>query len=279
MKRMARLELHAAAIERLSMKLTTKRALVTGSTSGIGSGIAEVLASAGCDIVLNGFGEPDIIMKLIQRLETRYGVVVRHIEADVSNRDDCRSLVAQALSKLGNIDILVNNAGIQHVAPVEAFPPDRWDAIISTNLSSAFYLTAAILPEMRDKGWGRIINISSVHGLVGSKFKSAYVAAKHGLIGFTKVVALETAGSGITCNAICPGWALTPMVDAQIQERMREEKLERREAEHYLLKEKQPSGAFATPQQIGSLVAFLCSESADNITGASLPIDGAWTAQ
>jgi 3-hydroxybutyrate dehydrogenase len=261
------------------MKLTGKRALVTGSTSGIGLGIAEVLASTGCDIALNGFGEPDVIMTLVQRLESQYGVLVRHIEADVSKREECHSMVAQVISELGNIDVLVNNAGIQHVAPVEAFPPDRWDAIISTNLSSAFYLTAALLPEMRERGWGRIINISSVHGLVGSKFKSAYVAAKHGLIGFTKVVALETAGSGVTCNAICPGWVLTPMVDAQIQKLMREEKLERREAEQKLLNEKQPSGEFATPQQIGALVAFLCSESTANITGISVPVDGAWSAQ
>jgi len=261
------------------MKLTGKRALVTGSTSGIGLGIAEVLASAGCDIALNGFGELDAIMALTRQLESQYAVQVRHFRADVSKTEECRTMVARAISELGGIDILVNNAGIQHIAPVEAFPVYRWDAIISTNLSSAFYLTAALLPEMRDRGWGRIINISSVHGLVGSKFKSAYVAAKHGLLGLTKVVALEAAGSGVTCNAVCPGWVLTPMVEAQIQKLMSEDKLERGEAERKLLNEKQPSGEFATPQQIGALVAFLCSEHAANITGASVPVDGAWSAQ
>ena len=261
------------------MQLRGKRALVTGSTSGIGLGIAEVLASEGCDIGLNGFGEADTIVSLTQRLEGQYGVRVRHIPADVSKKEDCHFLAAQAISELGSIDILVNNAGIQHVAPVEVFPADRWDAILATNLSSAFYLTAALLPEMRRAGWGRIVNISSVHGLVGSRFKSAYVAAKHGVIGLTKVVALETAGSGITCNAICPGWVMTPMVDAQIRRLMSEENIERPEAEQKLLNEKQPSSEFATPRQIGALVVFLCSESAANLTGASLPVDGAWTAQ
>ncbi len=261
------------------MRLTGKRALVTGSTSGIGLGIAEVLASNGCDLALNGFGEGNVIATLIGRLEAQYGVRVRHYAADVSKNEDCRSMVAQASMELGGIGILVNNAGIQHVAPVGAFPVDRWDAILATNLSSAFYLTAALLPSMRSNGWGRIVNISSVHGLVGSKLKSAYVAAKHGLIGFTKVVALETAGSGGTCNAICPGWVLTPLVEAQITMRMKEDEIGRHEAEQKLLSEKQPSGEFATPQQIGALTAFLCSEFAANITGASLPVDGAWTAQ
>jgi 3-hydroxybutyrate dehydrogenase len=261
------------------MQLTGKRALVTGSTSGIGLGIAEALASEGCDIGLNGFGEADILVSLTQRLERQYGVRVRHIHADVSRKEDCHFMAAQAISELGSIDILVNNAGIQHLAPIEAFPADQWDAIVATNLSSAFYLTSALLPEMRRTAWGRIINISSVHGLVGSKFKSAYVAAKHGLVGFTKVVALETAGSGVTCNAICPGWVMTSLVDGQIQRLMSEEDLERRGAEQKLLDEKQPSGVFVTPQQIGALVVFLCSESAANMTGTSLPVDGAWTAQ
>jgi len=261
------------------MKLNGRKALVTGSTSGIGWGVAEALAADGCDVILNGFADADLIARLTERLEQNYGVRVQHVAADVSNREACHGLVAQSMLELGTIDILVNNAGIQHVAPVEAFPPDRWEAIISTNLSSAFYLTAAVLPEMRRKGWGRIINISSVHGLVGSKFKSAYVAAKHGLVGLTKVVALETAGSGVTCNAICPGWVLTSIVEAQVEKLMKEENLERRQSEQKLLNEKQPSGEFATPQQIGGLVCFLCSESATNITGASLPVDGAWTAQ
>lgn len=267
------------ATERLSMNLKGRKSLVTGSTSGIGYGIAEALAAAGCDVILNGFGETDTIRRQIEYLEQQYHVRIQHVTADVSKAEECRNLVAQSTSELGSIDILVNNAGIQHVAPVEAFPPDRWEAIISTNLSSAFYLTAAILPEMRQRGWGRIINISSVHGLVGSKFKSAYVAAKHGLIGLTKVVALETAGTGVTCNAICPGWVLTSIVEAQVEKLMREENLDRRPSEKKLLTEKQPSGDFATPQQIGALVSFLCSEAAASITGASLPVDGAWTAQ
>jgi 3-hydroxybutyrate dehydrogenase len=261
------------------MQLKGKRALVTGSTTGIGLGIAEILASNQCDIVLNGFGEEDVISALRRRIEAQYGVRVRHIAADVSKVEDCRLLAARTILELGSVDILVNNAGIQYVAPIEAFPTERWDAILATNLSSAFYLTAVLLPAMRSNGWGRIINISSVHGLVGSRLKSAYVASKHGLVGLTKVVALETAGTGVTCNAICPGWVLTALIDSQITEQMKENSLGRREAEHRLLSEKQPSGEFGTPQQIGALVAFLCSDAAASITGASLAVDGAWTAQ
>lgn len=261
------------------MDLKGRRSLVTGSTSGIGFGIAEELASRGCDVLLNGFGAQDVIGKLQTRLRAHYGVRVRYFAADVSVPADCQAMVRYAQEEFGGIDILVNNAGIQHVAPVEEFPNERWDAILATNLSAAFYLTAALLPGMRSRGWGRIINIASVHGLVGSKYKSAYVAAKHGLVGLTKVVALETAGHGITCNAICPGWVLTGIVEAQVTERMRKEDLDRPAAEHLLLSEKQPSGKFTKPDQIGALVCFLCSGSADNITGASLPVDGAWTAQ
>ena len=258
---------------------TKRRGLVTGSTSGIGLGIAEELAAGGCDVALSGFGEPAAIEALQQRLQQTYGVRVVHLEADLAHAAECRSLAERAQKALGGIDILVNNAGIQHVSPVQEFPTDRWDAVLAVNLSSAFHLTAMVLPAMFEAGYGRVINIASAHGLVGSKDKSAYVAAKHGLIGFTKVVALETAGRGITCNAICPGWVLTPLVDAQIQERMQREGFARKEAEAKLLEEKQPSGEFATPGQIGALAVFLCSAAAASITGASLPVDGGWTAR
>ena len=261
------------------MELKNKRALVTGSTSGIGLGIAEELARNGCDVILNGFGEAAAIRLLEERLRGEYGVRAQHISADVVQASECRTLGERAREALGGVDILVNNAGIQHVAPIQDFPADRWDAILAINLSSAFHLTSYLLPEMLSNGYGRIVNIASVHGLVGSKNKSAYVAAKHGLVGLTKVVALETAGRGTTCNAICPGWVLTPLVESQIEERVRKEGLDRRAAEIMLLEEKQPSGEFATPAQIGALVVFLCSRTASNLSGAALPIDGAWTAQ
>ena len=258
---------------------TKRRALVTGSTSGIGLGIAEELAGAGFDVVLSGFGEPAAISALEQRFTQQYGVRAAHLAADLADAIQCRSLAERAQAFLGGVDVLVNNAGIQHVSPVQDFPVDRWDAVLAVNLSSAFHLTAVVLPAMLESGYGRVINIASAHGLVGSKDKSAYVAAKHGLIGLTKVVALETAGRGVTCNAICPGWVLTPLVDAQIKERMLREELQRREAEAKLLEEKQPSGEFATPAQIGALAVFLCSPAAASITGASLPVDGGWTAR
>ena len=258
---------------------TKRRALVTGSTSGIGLGIAEELAGSGCDVALSGFGEPAAIAALQQRLQRTYGVRVVHLSADLAHAAECRSLAEQAQEALGGIDILVNNAGIQYVSPVQDFPTDRWDAILAVNLSSAFHLTAMVLPAMLEVGYGRVINIASAHGLVGSKDKSAYVAAKHGLIGFTKVVALETAGCGVTCNAICPGWVLTPLVDAQIRERMEREGLTRNQAETLLLEEKQPSGEFVTPGQLGALTVFLCSAAGASMTGASLPVDGGWTAR
>src|SRR3984957_22990 len=260
------------------MSLKGKAALITGSRSGIGLGIAEEMAKAGCNIIMNGLGEPAVIRALQDRI-TNYGVRVRYIEADVSSPTECRALMNQTLAEYGGLDSLVNNAGIQHVAPGENFATERWDAVLATNLSSAFHLIAAVIPTMRSKGYGRIINIASVHGLVGSENKSAYVASKHGLIGLTKVVALETARDGITCNAICPGWVLTPIVEAQISQRMAREGIERQVAERRLLEEKQPSGRFSRPSDIGALAVFLCSESAGNITGASLPVDGAWTAQ
>jgi 3-hydroxybutyrate dehydrogenase len=206
-------------------------------------------------------------------------VQVHYFGADVSKVDECCEMVERARAQFGGLDILVNNAGIQHVAPIEHFPVDQWNAVIAINLSAAFHLTAAALPAMRVQRYGRIINIASVHGLVGSVHKSAYVAAKHGLIGLTKVVALETAGQGITCNAICPGWVLTPMVEAQLNRRVEEQGLERHVAEMQLLGEKQPSGVFSRAADIGALAVFLCSEAASNLTGAALPVDGAWTAQ
>lgn len=259
--------------------LKGKRAIVTGSTSGIGLGIAECLAGAGCDITLNGFGEQEAIEAVQRRLADKYGVRVLYTAADMSKPPDCLAMVERVRVELGQVDILVNNAGIQYVAPLEEFPAERWDAIIAVNLSAAFHLTAAVLHGMRSQGYGRIVNIASVHGLVASKNKSAYVVAKHGLIGLTKVTALETANQGITCNAICPGWVQTPLVEAQITARMVREPIDRRQAELAMLSESQPSGEFVRPDQIGALVVFLCSDSARSITGASLPVDGGWTAR
>lgn len=262
-----------------NFNLKGKIALVTGSTSGIGQGIAEALASYGCSVLLNGFGEPAAIESLRKSIAERHEVCVRYLGADLSRPEECRGLVARAQADAGQLDILVNNAGIQHVSPIEAFPQDRWDAILAVNLSSAFHLISAVLPTMRAHNFGRILNIASVHGLVGSRHKSAYVAAKHGLIGLTKVVALETAGQGITCNAICPGWVNTPLVQRQVEAKAEAEGIDQEESARRLLAEKEPSGMFTTREQIGALAAFLCTQSADNITGACLPVDGGWLAQ
>jgi 3-hydroxybutyrate dehydrogenase len=229
--------------------------------------------------MLNGFGDAREIDRQRDELAKEFGVQVLYSNADVSKADECVELVADAQRRHGRVDVLVNNAGIQHVAPIEEFPADRWDAIIAVNLSSAFHTSRAALPGMRSRGWGRVVNIASSHGLVGSVNKSAYVAAKHGIVGLTKVVALETAGAGITCNAICPGWVLTPLVQRQIDSRARSEGMTIAEAERALLVEKQPSARFTTVEQVGALVIFLCSEAADNLTGASLPVDGGWVAQ
>jgi 3-hydroxybutyrate dehydrogenase len=242
-----------------------KKAVVTGSTSGIGLGIARALASKGVDVVINGFG---VVDALVAEFGGRYS------PADVSKPDDVARMVAEAAP-----DILVNNAGIQHVADVEAFPPERWDAVLAVNLSAAFHAIRAALPLMKSRNWGRIINIASVHGLVASAGKSAYVAAKHGLIGLTKVVALETARTGVTCNAICPGWVDTPIVRKQIEDRAAREGVPAERAKADLLAEKQPSRDFATPGQIGELAVFLCSSAADQIRGASINVDGGWLAQ
>ena len=255
------------------MKLNGKVALVTGSTSGIGLGIARALAAEGASVMLNGFGDVGEIERLRTELKARYHA------ADMAKPAEVRRLVEETVAQLGGIDILVNNAGIQHVAPLEDFPEERWDAVIAINLSASFHAIKAALPPMRKRGWGRIINIASAHGLVASAQKAAYVTAKHGLVGLTKVVALETATTGITCNAICPGWVLTPLVQKQIDELARREKVSGDEAKRRLLAEKQPSGEFATPTQIGGLAVFLCSDAASQIRGASLSIDGGWTAQ
>ena len=256
------------------MKLSGKTALITGSTSGIGLGIARVLAEAGADILLNGFGDPAAALAEVGQ----FGGKVAHHPADLADVAQLEALFAFAAREFGGVDILVNNAGIQHVAPVEQFPVERWDAIIALNLSAVFHCTRLALPGMQQRGWGRIVNIASVHGRVGSLGKAAYVAAKHGVIGLTKVVGLETAKSRITCNAICPGWVLTPLVQQQIDARIAAG-VEPGQAQHDLLAEKQPSGEFVTPGQLGELVAFLCSEAGSQVRGAAWNVDGGWLAQ
>ena len=259
--------------------LKGKSALVTGSTSGIGLGIARALAGQGANIMLNGFGEADAIETLRASLAAEFKVDVAYDGTDLSRPDGGGDLVRATLDRFGYVDILVNNAGIQHVSPVEDFPLDRWDAVIAINLSAVFHAIRAALPGMKQKGWGRIINIASAHGLVASVNKAAYIAAKHGVVGLTKVVALETAEIDVTCNAICPGWVLTPLVQAQIEARAAREGVPVAQAGRDLLGEKQPSRQFTTPDQLGALAVFLCSPAAVNLTGTSLPVDGGWTAQ
>ncbi|TMJ04541.1 MAG: 3-hydroxybutyrate dehydrogenase [Alphaproteobacteria bacterium] len=261
------------------MSLRGKVAVVTGSTSGIGLGIARALAREGADIVLNGFGAPDAIDDLQRSLSKSCDIRVAYSDADMSKPPAISQMIDRATHELGAVDILVNNAGIQFTAPVRDFPPEKWEAILAINLSAAFYATKAVLPSMLTSDWGRIINIASTHGLVASAEKAAYVAAKHGVIGFTKVVALETAKSGVTCNAICPGWVLTPLVEKQIADRAKGEKISTEDAKVELLAEKQPSQEFATPEQLGALAVFLCSDAAAQMRGAALPVDGGWLAQ
>jgi 3-hydroxybutyrate dehydrogenase len=259
--------------------LQHKCAIVTGSTSGIGLGIARSLAASGAHLMLNGFGDAAQIESLRAGLAREFGVKVSYSGADMSKPDQIRQMVKAAQEELGSADILVNNAGIQHTAPIESFPPERWDAVLAINLSAIFHAVQAALPGMKAKNWGRIVNMASVHGLVASVEKSAYVAAKHGLIGLTKAIALETATTGVTCNAICPGWVLTPLVQQQIDARAKRDGLSNDQARAALLGEKQPSGEFATPEQIGGVCVFLCSDAAAQIRGAALPVDGAWLAQ
>lgn len=262
-----------------SKPLQSKVALITGSTSGIGLGIARALAEQGADIMLNGFGEPAAIAALMKEMSSSYGVRVLHHGADMTKPAEIEDMVRSTESKLGRIDVLVNNAGIQHVAAVEDFPVERWDAIIAINLSSAFHTTRCAVPGMKKRGFGRIINIASAHGLVASANKSAYVAAKHGIVGFTKSVALECASTPITCNAICPGWVLTPLVQKQVDARASEKKISNDAAKRDLLAEKQPSGEFVTPEQLGQLAVFLCSDAANQVRGVAWAMDGGWTAQ
>jgi 3-hydroxybutyrate dehydrogenase len=260
--------------------LKGKTAIVTGSTSGIGLGIATALAAQSCNIMLNGFGDPAEIEKLRKRLSDQHGIKTAYSAADMSKPADIRALVASAEREFGAVDILVNNAGIQHVAPIETFPDDKWDAIIAINLSASFHAIKAALPGMRQRKWGRIINIASAHGLVESGEKVGYVAAKHALVGVTKVVAIEAANTGVTCNAICPGWVLTPLVAKQIEAKATAAGISFEESsERFFLREKQPMLKFTTPEQIGALAVFLCGEAAATITGVPLSIDGGWTAQ
>ena len=259
--------------------LSGKTALVTGSTSGIGLGIAHALAAQGAHIILNGFGDAAVIDQLQKDIAQQHGVRTIYSGADMSKATEIEQMMREAATQMGGIDILVNNAGIQHVANVEDFPVERWDAVIAINLSSAFHTSRLALPFMKQNNWGRIINIASVHGLVGSAGKSAYVAAKHGIIGLTKVTALENAQTGVTCNAICPGWVLTPLVQKQVDARAHDKSLSQEAAKHELLIEKQPSAEFVTPEQLGELAVFLCSPAASQVRGAAWNMDGGWAAQ
>jgi 3-hydroxybutyrate dehydrogenase len=259
--------------------LQGKTAIVTGSTSGIGLGIAAALAEAGCNIMLNGFGEAKAIERTRGELAERYGVRTDYHPADMTKPAEIRDLVAATARGLGSVDVLVNNAGIQHVARIVDFPEERWDAVIAINLTSSFHTTKAALPHMLARKWGRIINIASAHGLVASGDKAAYVAAKHGLVGFTKVTAIENANAGITCNAICPGWVLTPLVQQQIEARAAQAGIPVEQARQDLVREKQPMLDYTTPEKIGALAVFLCGDAASTITGAALSIDGGWVAQ
>ena len=256
------------------MSLKGKTAIITGSTSGIGLGIAEELARAGADVVINSFTDTEEDHALANRIAADYGVNATYISADMADAAACRTLIDRA----GTCDILVNNAGIQHVAAIEDFPVEKWNAIVAINLSSAFHTTAAALPGMKAAGWGRIVNIASAHGLTASPYKSAYVAAKHGLVGLSKATALEVAGQGITCNAVCPGYVLTPLVEAQIPDQMTAHKMDRETVIREVMLARQPSRQFATAGQIGGTVIFLCSDAAEQITGTTLSVDGGWTA-
>jgi 3-hydroxybutyrate dehydrogenase len=259
--------------------LAEKSALITGSTSGIGLAIARALAGAGCNIVLNGFGNVDEIESLRRGIEKEYSVRAQYSTADMTKPAEIKIMVENALATFGGVDILVNNAGIQHVAPIDEFPIEKWDAIIAVDLSSAFHTTRAVLPVMKAKRWGRIINIASAHGLVASPFKSAYVAAKHGVVGLTKVISLEVAEQGITCNAICPGYVQTPLVEGQIEDTAKARGISREAVMRDVLLAAQPTKQFVQPGHIGSLVVYLASNAAASITGSALTIDGGWTAQ
>ncbi|HBK56926.1 MAG TPA: 3-hydroxybutyrate dehydrogenase [Xanthomonadales bacterium] len=259
--------------------LANKTALITGSTSGIGLGIARTLAAAGANLVLNGFGDATEIEALRAELATTHGVTVRYDPADVSKPEQIASMMATAIAEFGTIDILVNNAGIQFVSPIEDFPIERWDAILAINLSAAFHTTRLAVPAMKQRGWGRIVNIASAHALVASPYKAAYVAAKHGIAGLTKTIALETARAGITVNAICPGYVRTPLVEKQIPDTARARGISEQEVIENVMLAAQPTKQFISIEQVAALARFLCSDDAAAITGAILPIDGGWSAQ
>ncbi|MEP0518945.1 MAG: 3-hydroxybutyrate dehydrogenase [Hyphomicrobiales bacterium] len=258
--------------------LQGKNAVVTGSTSGIGLGIARQLAKAGANVAINSYTDSEEDHKIAADLAQEFDVKAIFVSADMSKADACVSLVETASKELGTISILVNNAGIQFVSPVEEFPPQKWDAIMAINLSSVFHTTRAAVPGMKENGWGRIINISSAHGLTASPYKSAYVAAKHGVVGFTKSVALELAEQNVTCNAVCPGYVMTPLIDSQIPEQMKTHNMDRETVIRDVMLARQPTKEFATTEQIGDIVAFLCSDAAAQITGTPLSVDGGWTA-
>lgn len=256
-----------------------KNAIVTGSTSGIGLGIAEALAADGMNVMLNGFGDADEIERIRSDLASRHGVEALYSGADMTRPDEIRAMVEEAEDRLGGVDVLVNNAGIQHVSPIEEFPPEKWDAIIAVNLSSSFHTIRAAFPGMKSRRWGRIINLASAHGLVASPFKSAYVSAKHGLLGLTKTIALEGAEHGVTVNAICPGYVRTPLVEKQIPDTAKARGITEEEVIRNVLLAAQPTREFVTTAQLGALAVFLCSDAAASINGAALPVDGGWTAQ
>jgi 3-hydroxybutyrate dehydrogenase len=268
----------AASSFRVTGTLADKVALVTGSTSGIGLGIARAFAEAGAAVVLNGLGAADEIERLRSELEATYATRILYSPADVSKPQAIAAMIEMTGQAFGRLDILVNNAGVQHVAPVEQFPVEKWDLILAVNLSSTFHATKLALPHMRKNHWGRIINIASAHGLVASPFKAAYVAAKHGIVGLTKVVALETAEEGITCNAVCPGYVFTPLVEAQIDGQAKAHNLPREQVVREVLLAQQPNKRFATVEEMGAIAVFLASEGAASITGIALPVDGGWTA-
>lgn len=259
--------------------LTGKTAIVTGSTSGIGQGIAHAFAAAGANVVLNGFGDAAQIEKDRADIETRFGVKAIYNGADMTKPEQIQAMVAEAEKTFGSVDIIVNNAGIQFVSPIEDFPAEKWDAIIAINLSSAFHLTRAVIPGMKTRKFGRVINIASAHGIVASANKSAYVSSKFGIVGMTKTVALETATSGITANAICPGWVLTPLVQKQIEDRAKQNGTSVDKEKADLVNEKQPTHEFVTVEEIGALAVFLAGHDARSITGAAISIDGGWTAE
>jgi 3-hydroxybutyrate dehydrogenase len=265
-------------LEATSRSLEGRVSLITGSTSGIGLGIARALAAAGSAVVLNGFGKPEDIAETQARLVAEFSVKARYSPADMSKPAPIAEMIAMTLDSFGRLDVLVNNAGIQHVAPLEQFPVEKWDAILAINLSSAFHTTRAALPSMRKNDFGRIINIASAHGLVASPFKAAYVAAKHGIVGLTKVTALETAEANITCNAICPGYVYTPLVEAQIEGQAKAHGIPREQVIRDVLLAQQPNKRFATVEELGALSVFLASDAAASITGTALPVDGGWTA-